>query len=226
MRYHKILPYLYIHIFCLLILSLPKREGVRSRLETWLKERSFGVPLCISVDQKKQTKIQDFRFAQIVDSCSPQCNIFRTRSCNESLNLQCYDSRSTFYLCVTGLMASLVQTDPPKDLEDLLGRHGVDPSTFSNMMAEGWSLSTFALSATAIDAFDPLLFNSEASALQQARLRVCWREANMALNFPASSNQPAAPLTTPEGSWHENVCSQTESRAYQTYEGWLQAVLS
>ena len=97
-------------------------------------------------------------------------------------------------------MASLEQTDPPKDLEDLLGRHGVDPSTFSNMMAEGWSLSTFALSATA---FDPLLFNSEASALQQARLRVCWREANMALNFPASSNQPAAPLTTPEGSWHE-----------------------
>ena len=88
--------HIFIHRFCLLILSLPKREGVRSRLETLWKERSFGVPLCISVDQKKQTKIQDFRFAQIVDSCSPQCNIFRTRSCNESLNLQCYDSRSTF----------------------------------------------------------------------------------------------------------------------------------
>ncbi len=100
-------------------------------------------------------------------------------------------------------MASPEQRDPPKDLEDLLGQQRVDPSTISNMMAEGWSLSTFALSATAMDAFDPLLFNSEASALQQARLRVCWREANMALNSPASSNQSAAPLTTPEGSWHE-----------------------
>ena len=97
-------------------------------------------------------------------------------------------------------MASLEELDPPKDLEDLLGQHGVDPSTISNMMAEGW---TFAVSATANDAFDPLLFNSDASALQQARLRVCWREANIALNSPASSNQPAAPLTTPEGSWHE-----------------------
>ena len=100
-------------------------------------------------------------------------------------------------------MASLEQRDPPKDLEDLLGQHGVDPSTISNMMVEGWSLSTFALSATAIDAIDPLLFDSEASALQQARLRVCWHEANLSLNCPASSNQPAAPLTTPEGSWHE-----------------------
>ena len=71
------------------------------------------------------------------------------------------------------------------------------------MMADGWSLSTFALSATAIDTFDPLLFNSDASALQQARLRVCWREANLSLNSPASSAQPAAPLTTPEGSWRE-----------------------
>ena len=54
-----------------------------------------------------------------------------------------------------------------------------------------------------MDAFDPLMFDSEASALQQARLRVGWREANLLLNFPASSSQPTAPLTTPEGSWHE-----------------------
>ncbi len=100
-------------------------------------------------------------------------------------------------------MASPEQRDPPKDLEDLLGQHGVDPSTISNMMSAGWSLSTFALAATAMDAFDPLMFESEASALQQARLRVCWREANLLLNLPASSSQPTAPLTTPEGSWHE-----------------------
>ena len=100
-------------------------------------------------------------------------------------------------------MASPEQRDPPKDLEDLLGQHGVDPSTISNMMSEGWSLSTFALAATAMDAFDPLMFDSEASALQQARLRVCWREANLLLNLPASSSQPTAQLTTPEGSWHE-----------------------
>ena len=100
-------------------------------------------------------------------------------------------------------MASSEQRDPPKDLEDLLGQHGVDPSTISNMMSEGWSLSTFALSATTMEAFDPLMFDGEASALQQARLRVCWREANLQMNFPSASIQQQAPLTTPEGSWHE-----------------------
>ena len=58
-------------------------------------------------------------------------------------------------------MASSDQRDPPKDLEDLLGQHGVDPTTISSMMSEGWSLSTFALSATTIDAFDPLMFDSK-----------------------------------------------------------------
>ena len=97
-------------------------------------------------------------------------------------------------------MASSDRRDPPKDLEDLLGQHGVDPSTISSMMSDGWSLSTFALSAAAIETFDPLMFDSDASALQQAKLRVCWREANLQLNLPASSSQPQAPLTTPEGS--------------------------
>ena len=53
-------------------------------------------------------------------------------------------------------MASSDKRDPPKDLEDLLGQHGVDTSTISSMMSEGWSLSTFASSATAIETFDPL----------------------------------------------------------------------
>ena len=70
-----------------------------------------------------------------------------------------------------GLMAGLDQTDPSKDLEDLLGKHGVDPSTISSIMSEGWSLATFAMAATSLDLFDPLQFDSEASALQQARLR-------------------------------------------------------
>lgn len=81
-------------------------------------------------------------------------------------------------------MAGPDNTDSSKELEDLLGHHGVDPSTISSIMSEGWSLPTFALSATSLDTFDPLQFDS--AALQQARLRVCWREANVRLNAPSS----------------------------------------
>ena len=100
-------------------------------------------------------------------------------------------------------MAGLDQADSSKELEDLLGQHGVDPSTISSIMSEAWSLPTFALAATSLDAFDPLQFDSEASALQQARLRVCWREANSKLTAPAVSASAAPALPTPDTSWHE-----------------------
>ncbi len=83
-----------------------------------------------------------------------------------------------FAFSVPGLRPALLWLMASKDLEELLGHHGVEPSTISSMMAEGWSLSTFALWATSLKTFDPLTFNSDASALQQARLIVCWREAH------------------------------------------------
>ena len=55
-------------------------------------------------------------------------------------------------------MAGPDNIDSSKELEDLLGHHGVDPSTISSIMSEGWSLPTFALSATSLDTFDPLQF--------------------------------------------------------------------
>jgi len=100
-------------------------------------------------------------------------------------------------------MAGLDQTDPSKDLEDLLGKHGVDPSTISSIMSEGWSLATFAMAATSLDLFDPLQFDSEASALQQARLRVCWREAYTKVTSPATSASATPAVVTPDTSWHE-----------------------
>ena len=101
--------------------------------------------------------------------------------------LFCFHESNLLLLCVD--VPGPDDTDSSKELEDLLGHHGVDPSTISSIMSEGWSLPTFPLSATSLDTFDQSQFNSEASALQQARLRVCWREANVkfCVGYPGPS---------------------------------------
>ena len=107
-------------------------------------------------------------------------------------------------------------------LEDILQSAHVDPSTASQLVADGWTLATFACSAVDIQDFDKSLDEmvpgQHLALLERSQLRAAFKMCSAQADLeespsddPMSAQAPAASST----SWR-GVCTQVRPPGYST----------
>ena len=120
-------------------------------------------------------------------------------------------------------------TGEPSNLEDLLAKCGVPANISSHLVAEGWTLDSFACSATSLTHFEevmPEMVQSESmSLLHKAALRLAFKQANQPPSAPSSTSGPSSvPTVSPDSqSWVETFAPKLE---YETIRKLKSAFLS
>ncbi|CAK9112390.1 unnamed protein product, partial [Durusdinium trenchii] len=86
---------------------------------------------------------------------------------------------------ITAVSSAMDEPGESSPLEDLLARSGVPAILSSRLLAEGWTLDSFACSATSMTQFDDilpeLLPSEEVSLLHKAALRLAFKQAHEAI---------------------------------------------
>ena len=118
---------------------------------------------------------------------------------------------------ITAVSSAMDEPGESSPLEDLLARSGVPAILSSRLLAEGWTLDSFARSATSMTQFDDilpeLLPSEEVSLLHKAALRLAFKQAN---SLPSSSSGGPGPSSGPSGqsdsqSWVETCAPKLEA---------------
>ena len=110
---------------------------------------------------------------------------------------------------------------PPK-LDDIFSECGVSPNLASDLLAEGWTTTTFAFTASDESGFDQSLTelcasHGDTSLLQKAALRAAWHAARRSqIQEPSSSTPAAEPAQSSDApSWTEAFAPKMEQATVQ-----------
>ena len=112
-------------------------------------------------------------------------------------------------------------TMSPK-LEDMFSECGVSPNLASDLLAEGWTTTTFAFTASDESGFDQSLTelcasHGDTSLLQKAALRAAWHAARRSqIQEPSSSTPASEPAQSSDApSWTEAFAPKMEQATVQ-----------
>lgn len=130
---------------------------------------------------------------------------------------------------ITAVSSAMDEPGESSPLEDLLARSGVPAILSSRLLAEGWTLDSFARSATSMTQFDDilpeLLPSEEVSLLHKAALRLAFKQAN---SLPSSSSGGPGPSSGPSGqsdsqSWVETCAPKLEAETIRKLKATVDA---
>ena len=107
-------------------------------------------------------------------------------------------------------------------LEDVLQSAGVDPSTASQLVADGWTVATFACSAVDIQDFDKsldeMLPGHTLTILERSQLRAAFKMCSTQANVkesPSDDPMSAQAPSTSSGSWSEAFAPKLDHQVIQ-----------
>ena len=127
-----------------------------------------------------------------------------------------------FYVCVGLTDPSRIAMD--SKLEDILQTAGVDPAVANQLVADGWTISTFACCALDMQDFDKSIDEMMAgrpalSILERSQLRAafkaCSTQVSKETKAPQGDATPIANPATSTSSWSESFAPKLDSHVIQ-----------